>query len=248
MKNFALILCLLVALGITSCNKAVDVDSGLPRITSISFIGIPAKDIEIDQINRTVTIRISDLLPSQGLVPTIETSSGAKVTQGLTAGGKLDLTPFCSCYSGPQSKPTSQLVLSQKNNGTGNELTSTYQVILSSPAQNLEPIPDVPITYSKIPDSDAIFINIHLPVRNLYRNPYVNAIFFKNSKTGVKSGYYLEGPNCINACLDTVANRMTIVYRTDVGTKLTTGTYEVSIRTADREDFIIFPQLFTYSE
>ncbi len=252
MKATATILAVSLVLLCISCKKLHGPDAGSPEITFVSFEGIPANHIELDQLHKTITIKVSDLLPEQGLVPTIKTSPGAVITQGLTPEGKLDLTPFCSCYSNHQAKPESLMKVQNENKITGDQLTSTYRVIFSPPKGRIEPIENLPITYSEkiFPEllgSDSLYINIHLPVKNLYQNPYVSAIFFRNMKSGSKAGYNLNGPDCINACEDSRANYMTVGYRTDYGEKLTPGTYEVSIRTSWEEDMIIFPQPFVFN-
>lgn len=256
MKASATILALSLAILLTSCQRQKDPDAGLPQITSISFAGIPAKNVELDQLHQTITIKVSDLLPEQGLVPSIKTSRGATITQGLTPEGKLDLTPFCTCFGyGNNPHPEtveSQLVLGYENKVTGDELTSNYRVILSSPKGRIEPIENLPITYSEkifstLPGFDSLYLNIHLPVRNLYQNAYVSAIFFKNINTGSKAGYNMTGPDCINFCEDPRANYMTVVYRTDYGEKLTPGTYEVSIRTSWDHEIIVFPRPFVFN-
>lgn len=251
MKASVLLLTICLALLCASCEKSHDPDAGLPEITFVSFEGIPANHVELDQLHKTITIKVSDLLPEQGLVPKLKTSPGAVITQGLTPGGKLDLKPFCTCF-GYNTNPhpgavESQLVLIYENKVTGDELTTTYRVILSSPKGRLKPIENIPITYAKIPGGEYNFIQIDLPVRNLYQNLYVTGIRLTNAETGVEHGYIIVGPNCANSCEAQSANRMTLVYNTDLRNKLTSGTYEIAIRTTGNTDFVVFPQPFVFS-
>ena len=255
MKPTLILLALSLALLCVSCKKAHDPDAGLPHITFVSFEGIPTSHVELDQLHQTITVKVASTLPEQGLVPTFKTSPGVEIIEGLTPEGKLDLTPFCSCYNWERNrnKPTreSELTVAYKNKMTNDQLTTTYRVILSGPENLIEPIAELPITYTVTFSMDIPFLRIQLPVKNLYRTPYVNAFFLKNLATGKKSGYYLEGPNCINSCDGPLTNRMTVVFRPGYGGGLTPGTYEVSIRTADSpelDDFIVFPQPLIYTE
>lgn len=236
---------------IASCQQK-DLDAGKPTIKAISFAGIPAQNVQIDQRTRTIIVKVPSVLPDAGLVPRLELSKNASVKEGLTPSGKIILTPYCRCIPSGAPKQEAKLLISQNTTGPDYPPTTTYRVVLSPPAGCLEPIADKPITFSNPPDiDDPNFIRIHLPVKNLYQNPYIRAYFFKNLDTGIEQSLYTSVAGfCLNTCEDESANRLTFPYNNNPAYKryLPPGKYQVSILANCDKNRITFPQPFILTE
>lgn len=243
MKATATFLALSLALLLVSCEKPEDPDAGKPFIKSISFKNLPAKDFKFDQGRRTITIQLPSVIPAEGYVPVLELSDNTEVIGGLTNTGALDITPACGCQGYDKPKPEGKLALANDEYIRTYRTQRSYRVIFVSPTGPLEAIADLPITYNRSPVSQA-FIEINLPMKNLYQNPQLYAIGLKNLDTGKGYGYYIPGGLCVNICKPTLLNRMVVWYDNSGG--LPSGTYEVSIRASGVD--ITFPQPFVYTK
>ncbi len=227
-----------------------DIDESKTLIKSISFVGIPDKDVTIDQRTRTIMVQIPSILPDGGLVPKFELSRNAEVREGLTPSGKIILTPYCRCIPSGASKQEARLLISLKTTGPDYPPTTTYRVLLSPPGGCLEAIDDLPITYTRPKDDSTFRILIHLPVKNLYTNPLVHAIFLKNKETGkIRQFFTVSAGFCLNSCDEEQANRLTYPFPSgDVSRNLPSGNYEVSIETGCNNAIIKFSQPLVYTK
>ena len=232
--------------------KKSEIDESKPLIKSISFAGIPAKDVILDQKLHQITIRVPALLPAEGLVPTLELTSNAEVSKGLTPQGKLDLTRFCECGHAAGLDEESQLVIST-NAAHANDFSipTIYNVALITPPGCPEPNSDLPVSFTrhKTPyNGGQDFIYLHLPIRNLYQSTHIDGVFLKNMATGqTYSNLFYEVP-CINMCDNDSINRLTVPFDTKL-IDLPTGTYEVSIRASCEKGKVpvVFPTRITFN-
>lgn len=79
MKTITIILALSLAMVFVSCKQPKEFDDGRPRITSVSFSGIPDKNVELDQSRQIITVLLPEVLPEQGLIPNFKFSSSAEI-------------------------------------------------------------------------------------------------------------------------------------------------------------------------
>lgn len=229
------------------------IDEGKPLIKSISFAGIPATDVVLDQKLHQITIKAPALLPAEGLIPTLDLTPNSIVTKGLTPDGKLDLTRFCECGHAAGLDEESQLVIIQDPAITNNASRATlYSVALVPPPGCPEPNGDLPVTFTrqKLPNGDVTgFIQLHLPIRNLYQSIHVVEVFMKNVATGQKYITTFGDTPCINICDNDSINRLAVPFNT-TRVQLPTGVYEVSIGAfCEKEKItIVFPTRITFNK
>lgn len=252
MKAVINILALSLALALTACQKN-EIDESKPLIKSISFVGIPDKDVTLDQKYHQITIKIPALLPAEGLVPTIELTRNSVVSKGFTPQGKLDLTRFCECGHAAGLNEESQLVITHDPANKNNlSIPTIYNVALVTPPGCPEPNVNLPVTFTRsiTPyNGGQDFIYLHLPMKNLYQSPHINGVFLKNVATNqTYSNLFYEIP-CINICNNDSINRLTVPFDTKL-INLPNGTYEVSIRAScDGEKVpVIFPTRIKFNK
>ncbi|WP_373515947.1 hypothetical protein [Persicitalea sp.] len=232
-----------------SCEKPEDPDAGKPFIKSVSFKNLPAKDLKFDPARRTIIIRLPAVVPAEGYIPVLELSDNTEVIGGLTNTGALNITPACGCRGYDKPKPEGKLVLANDEYIRTYRTQRSYRVIFESPTAPLEPIGDLPITYSRRSPSDN-FIEVALPLKNLHQNPGLWSIGLKNLDTGKGYGYNfaLAGGQCVNTCKPSLPNRMIMWYDLRSGGGLPSGSYELSIQANAGGGDITFPQPFVYKE
>ncbi|MPR36023.1 hypothetical protein [Salmonirosea aquatica] len=243
---------LLLGLVLSACERN-EIDESKPLIKSISFTGIPASDVTIDQRLHQITVRVPALLPSEGLIPLLDLTHNSIVSEGLTPDGKLDLTRFCECGHAAGLDEESQLVITHDPVTTNNSSPATiYNVALAPPPGCPEPNGELPVTFTRHKSSDVNgpdFIQIHLPIRNLYQSTHVDGVFLKNVATGqTYTNLFYETP-CINICSNDSINRLTVPFDTKL-VQLPTGVYEVSVRASCEKEKvpIVFPTRITFTK
>lgn len=251
MKAIAPLLALSLAVLLVACQKN-EIDESKPLIKSISFAGIPDKDVTIDQKLHQITIKVPALLPREGLIPTLDLTRNSVVSKGLTAEGKLDLTRFCECGHAAGLDQESKLVITNDPAITNNPSIATiYSVALVFPSGCPEPNSDLPVTYTRHKSSGGTgsdFLHLHLPMRNLYQSSHIDGVFLKNVATNqTYTNLFYEIP-CINMCDNDSINRLTVPFDTKL-IDLPTGTYEVSIRAScdGGKVPVVFPRRITFT-
>lgn len=250
MKSTATFLFVGMIVFIFSCKKSQDPDAEKPFINSISFENLPAKDVQFDPQKRTITIQLPAEVPEEGLIPVVELSKNTEIIGGLASNGALDLSAFCDCPGYEKPKPEGKLVLANDARTRTYRTQRSYRVIALPAKGNLEPIGELPITYARSGSSEA-FIEIALPLKNLYQNPQLYGISLKNLTTGRDYGYTLPGDICVNYGKADSPNRMIVSYdkRASVGVDgLPAGTYEVTISLSQNSAPLTFPQPLVIKE
>ncbi len=249
MKTTAKLLTVSLLLFSLSCKKQEDPDAEKPFIKSISFKNLPDKDVQFDPKQHTITIQIPPVVPDEGFIPILDLSNKTEVIGGVNSSGALNLSAFGGCRGYDKPKPEGTLTLANDEYIRTYRTQRSYRVIALPAKGNLEPITELPITYTRLPENSG-FITISLPFKNLYQNPQVIIIGLKNLTTGKGYGYSLApaGSPCVNYCNANKMNRMMLLYDTGSGGGLPVGSYEISVVTSLSPDRVTFPQPLVIKE
>ena len=231
-----LLIGVLVSIGLFlgACRDSGETVNKRPVIKSISFEGIADKDVIVDEPNSTITVQIPAILKG-GLKPILQLTEDAKVMRGLTADLELDLTSFCYCNRGSTREELDLLI--------GNDITTTtYRLVILPPKDALKPqFSNIPITFSR----QTKLLSMSLPVENLYNNPSVDNLVFKNINTGISTRIYADGA-CLNSCKNDAVNQLIFHLTSPIEKDLVPGTYSIMVGT--KNGLISFPQLLVVTD
>ncbi|WP_428659972.1 hypothetical protein [Runella sp.] len=234
MKNTVTALLIVLAVGQQACRTSSDMDVTKPAIKSISFAGIPDKDVTLDALNHTITVRLPSVL-EEGLKPTLRLTDDAQILRGLTSTNTVDLTSFCSCT---KNNYTEEPGLAIGNTTT----TVNYRLVILPPKGALKALASTaPLRFSR----QTKLLSMNLPVENLYTNPHISTIEFTNSATGTSTRIQADGA-CLNACKSDAPNQLIINLSTPIERDLLPGTYSIAISTAN--GVVTFPQRLIVTE
>ena len=229
---------LLLSLGLylQACRKPQEVVNDKPAIKSISFVGIPQRNVQLDVHNSTITVQLPSLLPKEGLKPVLELVNGASVVRGIQADSTInnELGIRCSCNYSPSNIAESSIVV-------GNAIRTTYYRLRIIPSSgSLKPLENgVPLSFSRKTNE----LVLRFPVENLYTNPRITQLRFINLETGV--GPILDADaTCLNGCSNSVLNQLIFSFSSpNFNLKgFTPGIYKVIA------DGIEFPQRLVVTE
>ena len=236
---------------LTTCKEKEDPGKERPKIESVSFAGIPDKNVELDHRLSRIIVQTPPELPSQGFKPTFKLSRNTEVIQGLAADGSLNAFPPCGCGSFDGNVYAAGSVKVANDNKVGPyQSTRVYNIFFLPNKGCPEPIDNLPITFVKNEQTTRNAIWIYLPVGNLYSNPCVSYITLKNLATGERQGNSSFLSYYLNACDYRYINRMKVQYEITERNKLTPGSYEVSIEVGcdGEKNTLVFSQPFVYAE
>lgn len=236
-----------------SCEKSQDPSTERPSIESVSFVGIPDENVELDHRLSRIIVQTPMELPPEGLKPTFKLSRNTEILQGVTADGLLIAPVPCGCRSLDENfnKYNAGVVKVANDNKVGPyQSTRAYSILVLPNKGCPKPIDNLPIKYVRSDQNGRSMILIYLPVSNLYTNPCVSHIILKNLETGERQGnssflsYYLNG------CDYRFTNHMRIQYEINQRTKLIPGSYEVSIEMGcdGGKNTLVFSQPLIYKE
>lgn len=228
MKTTIIALLIVLAVCQQACRTPSEPDVTKPAIKSISFAGIPDKDITLDALNHTITVQIPSVL-EEGLKPTLRLTDDAQILRGLTSANTVDLTSFCSCTKNNYAEEPGLAI--------GNTTTTVnYRLVILPPKGPLKALASTaPLRFSR----QTKFLSMSLPVENLYTNPYIDTIEFTNSATGLSTRIQADGA-CLNTCKSDAPNQLIINVSTPIERYLLPGTYFITINTANGR--VNFPQ------
>ncbi len=254
MKTTSIIFLSLIAF-LFSCNENEDPSKERPKIESVSFAGIPDKNVELDHRLSRIIVQSPMELPPEGLKPTFKLSRNTEILQGITSDGLLIASVPCGCRSVDENynKHGAGAVKVANDNRVGPyRSTRTYSILVLPNKGCPKPIDNLPINYVQDEQNGRGLVWIYLPVSNLYTNPCVNHIILKNLETGERQGnssipyllYYLNG------CDYRFTNYMKIRYEIDQRTKLVPGSYEVAVEVGcdSEKSTLVFSQPLVYKE
>ena len=86
MKTYVITSLTLLGLVQLSCRKPQEVADDKPAIKSISFVGIPQQNVQLDVPNSTITVQLPSILPKEGLKPVMELNERGEPGPRLAAG------------------------------------------------------------------------------------------------------------------------------------------------------------------
>ncbi len=143
---------------------------------------------------------------------------------GVTTDNKIDLSVFCACNTTSQPK---KVILQVGNQNT----TVVYElvVVATGPlkAQNTAD----QFTFSRKTKR----LDLRLPVENLYSNPRVDMLSFKDVVTGNVTRISADAA-CLNGCVSDAPNQLVFSLGSPVERDLLPGTYTIGLNGID------FPQ------
>lgn len=224
--TYASLLVLFASL-ILSCTDSNE-SSDKPSIKKVSFVGISEQNVSFNAVKSQITVKITPVL-KDGLKPVFELSEGAEIVQGLTEENTIDLTSLCECANDP-AKITLRL-----DNKTA---LAVYEIVV---------IPEGPLRAQDTDESIALtrkgeWVELSVPVENLYTSPKVTTLSFKNMATGHEERVNADAA-CLNRCNNTEHNRMIFTLSNPIQSLLKPGnTYKVSVNNIE------FPQPLTVTE
>lgn len=227
MKKLLLIWFTICIIALTGCKDSSKITDDTPAIKSISFVGIPNRDVQFDAGNARITVRMPAVLDG-GLKPVVRLSDGAVLT-GLLPDGTIDLSKFCYC--GSNSAEDRYLRVSRQG------ATGTYELKLVTSGALKPQITNETTTFSL----KSKVLKLSLPVENLYANHHVNQLTFENTKTGFSSVVSADGV-CLNSCSGDAPNRMLFTLLSPIQSHFTPGTYRIAL------NGIQFPQTLVVTE
>jgi len=236
MKTYVITSLTLSGLVQLSCRKPQEVADDKPAIKSISFVGIPQQNVQLDILNSTITVQLPSVLPKEGLKPMLELVNGASVVRGLLPDSTISISSFCACNfpSGPFGAVREESAIVVGNSAR----TTYYRLRIIPPTGPLKAInTDTQFVFSR----KTKLLRMSLPVENLYTNPQVRQIDFTNVATGLKSIVNADAA-CLSGCSDKAPNQLFIGLSSPIERTLTPGTYKVTA------DGVEFPQKLVVTE
>lgn len=186
----------------------------MPAIQSISFEGLPAKNVTFDARNSVITVRMPAVLDG-GLKPVMKLTEGAQAI-GLLSDGTIDISAFCFCV-----KPTETPLLR-----IGNQTKTATYVLNIVPTGPLAP-QDIyeETTFSR----KTGVLKMSLPAKNLYNNERIDVISFKSEDGKSSAQIYADGA-CLTGCRAEEPNRISITLYPPIDRELKPGKYEIEIK------------------
>ncbi|GAB4030732.1 hypothetical protein [Spirosoma jeollabukense] len=227
MKALSIALLISAGLALQSCQDSSQTVDERPAIKSVSFVGIPTKDVRFDAANSRITVQLPAILKG-GLQPIFDLTDGASVLDGVMADNTIDLTRFCYCGQSHNSAQEKEITLRIGNKTT----TTVYKVnvvatgVLKAQDSNEE------FTFSR----KTKLLELNLPVENLYTNPSITDLVFTNVATGKGTRINADAA-CLNTCSSTAPNQLVFKLSSPIESYLTAGTYTMAIANG-----ISFPQ------
>ncbi|HEV7382767.1 MAG TPA: hypothetical protein VGN64_23390 [Dyadobacter sp.] len=211
---------------IFSC-KNPDETPDKPFIKSVSFVGISAENVSLDAANSRITVNLPAVLKG-GLRPVVELSEGASIVDGIMPEKTMDLTSLCGCSSDPK-----QITLRLENQG----VSAIYKVMVVPGGPLGAQQADVPIHFTRNGD----WVELSLPVENLYTSPKVTILSFTNLKTGRHEFVSADGA-CLNRCSGTEPDRILFALTNPIQSILKPGnSYKVAFNNIDFPQPLIIP-------
>jgi hypothetical protein len=212
---------------ILSCKEPTETTEK-PFIKAISFVGIHDGNVDFNAEKSRITIKLPAVLEG-GLQPIMALSEGAEVVEGVTDENTIDLTSLCACSN--DAKPITLRL--------ANEVASSvYEIVV---------IPDGPLKAQNNNESFTFtrkgdWVELSLPVENLYTRPKVTALSFTNLATGQEELVNADAA-CLNRCYSTEPNRIIFSLTNPIQNHLKPGnTYRIAFNN------IKFPQHLVVTE
>lgn len=194
MSRVTKIICCIVLFIAVTCKSDIDpvnvdlMNDGTPRLQSIVFPGIPNDDVNIDQKNLLVKVKVPSLLPDD-MIPEINLTENAALRGGM------------------------EFILENYSRGLGFFLGDSVMLnlVLKNPSPKFtdkvttyffRPLPSGPLHLFSLPDRFEHVLNneetgyIWLGAENLYGNKLPKAIELVNKATGkkiVQTGWMVKG-------------------------------------------------------
>lgn len=179
MKN--VLLFLIVVVIASSCQPKRAEPSPVYRpqllITSISFPGIPDKDVTIDQRNRIIYVKMPALMETDKLNPTYKLSSDVWLSEATKS--DIEQISYVNRWCSLEKEHLTIRIYSQYKNGGELDTVYTIKPLAAAPLEITHAVPLQPFA---IGDSSGFVLN----VQNLYGNSLPGSVIFTNKKTGAQ--------------------------------------------------------------
>ncbi|REA62346.1 hypothetical protein DSL64_08765 [Dyadobacter luteus] len=220
------LLVLFVSLILSCANPNESSDK--PFISKVSFAGISEQNVSFNAAKAQIIVKIPPVL-KDGLRPVFELSEGAEIVDGLTEENTIDLTSLCGCTYNP-AKITLRL--------DNKKALAIYEIIVIPEGPLKAQDTDEPIAFTRKGE----WVELSLPVENLYTNPKVTMLSFRNVATGQEEHVSADAA-CLNRCSGTEHDRVIFTLTNPIQTVLKPGnTYKVSFNNIE------FPQPLVVTE
>lgn len=163
-----------------SCEKAEKVEVKKPAIEYVSFARIPVTDLKFDRKLRTITLQLPAVLPDEGLIPAFGLSEDARIVQGLTPTGKLDLSLIDVCDRSDRANREVEVVVA---NQAGTD-SAAYRLVLVSPSGCPVPLERMSNYLFGRADKNRETTEYRLPLKNVYQNFRIRSLRFTVRRAG----------------------------------------------------------------
>jgi len=154
------VLCFCLLSFALACRKNGEPEIAGPHLRAISFDGIPAENVSIDQAKNEITVLVPPTLTAIDLKPRLTLSDDAKVLSGLTEGESFPASRLCAC----RENAARRIGIGLKNDASG-RVVREYAIV---PKTNGALAPNASQTGSLEYVIGSEVTSVSIPFQNLY--------------------------------------------------------------------------------